>query len=250
MQLNLKDRESNIIGPCGRRPVKEPCHSCILDASGYFAGLSAPEKRALQQLLTLAVFARRDTLYVESADTDCLYILVSGEVKVYKTLADGRQQIHRLITIPGDLIACEDFFLDTHSSAAEAIAPTTVCYLNKQRLRAILGEHRQIADTLMQFMARNINAYIRHIANLGQKTALERVASYLTFLFATHGERNLRGRILTQSLTRSELADMLGITQRTLIRSLKRLEADGVISLAPTGFIILDMPVLAQIGES
>lgn len=101
---------------------------------------------------------------------------------------------------------------------------------------------------MLRTMARNLNAYIRHVANLGQKSALERLASYLLFMQETHQARQLCHGVLTESLTRHEVADMLGITQRTLIRGLKKLEQGRVISLAREGFILLDLPALIRLS--
>jgi CRP-like cAMP-binding protein len=91
---------------------------------------------------------------------------------------------------------------------------------------------------------------VQHIANLGQKSALERVASYLVFMITTHAERNLCHQRLRESLTRAELADLLGITQRTLIRSLKSLEQAGLLSLTRDGFVIHDRAALTALSSS
>lgn len=233
-----------ITGPCTGKPEGERCRICILDSSDFFGSLNLEAKRALQEHLQFKDFAQRAVLYREGRPGEHLFILLEGEVKVYKSLANGRQQIHKLAVVPGDLIACEDMFLDKHSSTAEAIRPTHVCYLAKSRLQQVISKHPEIPDTLMRAMARNLNSYIRHVANLGQKNALERVASYLLFLHETHHERNLRSEVLRESLTRTELADMIGVTQRTLIRSLKKLESDGIISLIRDGFVIRDRKAL------
>lgn len=223
-----------------RGPKEKRCLTCILDSSDYFLGLSRESKQALQGILQLRHIERRTQIYREQDPSDFLYILVNGEVKVYKSLPNGRQQIHKLAQIPGDLIACEDLFLDTYNSSAESLTPISVCAARKQDLFQLINEHREVSDALMRSMARNLNAYIKHIANLGQKTALERVASYLVYLKQTHQERNLRSSELSESLTRTELADMIGVTQRTLIRSLRQLEAKNTVSLTKAGFIILD----------
>ncbi len=99
----------------------------------------------------------------------------------------------------------------------------------------------------MQAMSRDLNSYIRHIANLGQKNALQRLASYLVYLDDTHQKRHLKDCHLEDLLSRIELADMLGVTQRTLIRSLKQLESVGYIYINRQGFSILDLPELERI---
>ena len=244
------DDQYGTAGPCRHKPESDRCLSCILDSSDYFVGLTIKAKTALQLGLKRKHFARREMLYGEGEKSKHLYILLTGEIKVYKSLSDGRQQIHKLASIPGDLIACEDLFLDTYSSTAEAIDEASVCYLEKAHLQEVSSSHREIPDAMMRAMARHLNLYIRHIANLGNKNALERVASYLIFLYETHRKRNLQLDMLAESLTRVELGEMLGITQRTLIRGLKSLEEQKIISLARDGFIIHDMPSLVRIAEA
>lgn len=220
-----------------------------MDTSYYFSSLSVSAKRCLQLSLNLKKFRKKERLYSEGHASNFLYILISGEVKVYKTLPNGKQQIHKLAQIPGDLIACEDMFLATHGSTAEALTDVSVCHLSCEDIIKKAEEYKEISAALMQAMSRNLNAYIRHIANLGQKNALERMASYLVYLHDTHSERQLQYTYLKDSLSRLELADMLGVTQRTLIRSIKKLEADKYITINRDGFVIQDYSALEVIGS-
>ncbi|MCK4705411.1 MAG: Crp/Fnr family transcriptional regulator, partial [Gammaproteobacteria bacterium] len=184
-----------------------------MDTSYYFNGLSIEAKRDLQPSLSLKHFNKKEALYKEEDACKNLYILISGEVKVYKTLSNGKHQIHKLAQVPGDLIACDDLYLEKHASSAEALNDVSVCYLKCDDLRESAERYKEISDTLMRAMSYNLNSYIRHIANLGQKNALERLASYLVYLHETHHERNLKDSHLHDLLSRVELADMLGVTQ-------------------------------------
>jgi len=247
--LNYKIPQKDIAGPCRYKPAEIRCASCIMDTSYYFNKLSIEAKRDLQLSLSLKRFNKKETLYKEGDACSHLYILLSGEVKVYKTLPNGKQQIHKLVQIPGDLIACEDLYLETHGSSAEALNDVSVCHLKCDDLLSSSERHKEISSTLMQAMSRNLNSYIRHIANLGQKSALERLASYLVYLNDTHHARHLKYSYLQDSLSRIELADMLGVTQRTLIRSIKQLESDNCISVNREGFLILDLQALENISS-
>ena len=246
---NIRDPKCNIAGPCVDKPAEIRCDSCIMDTSYYFNGLSIEAKRDLQPALSLKRFNKKEALYKEGDTCTHLYILLSGEVKVYKTLPNGKQQIHKLVQVPGDLVACEDLYLSNYGSSAEAVSNVSVCHLKFNDLRNSTECYKEISETLMQAMSRNLNSYIRHIANLGQKNALERLASYLIYLNDTHYERQLKESYLQDSLSRVELADMLGVTQRTLIRSLKQLESDHYININKNGFCILDLDALENISS-
>lgn len=237
-----------IAGPCQFKPVGIRCASCVMDTSYYFSSLSVKAKRDLQLSLKLKRINKKELLYKEGDASNHLYILLSGEIKVYKTLHNGKQQIHNLVQIPGDLIACEDLYQVSHGSSAEALNDVSVCYLKSDDLRNSVECYKEILDTLMQAMSRNLNSYIKHISDLGQKNALERLASYLIYLKDTHHERHLKHSYLQDSLSRNELADMLGITQRTLIRSIKQLESDNCISINRDGFLIMDLKSLEMIS--
>ncbi len=247
--LNYQIPQNNIAGPCQDKPATIRCASCIMDTSYYFTDLSVEAKRDLQPSLSLGRFNKKEALYKEGDTCRHLYILLSGEVKVYKTLPNGKQQIHKLVQIPGDLIACEDLYLETHGSSAEALNDVTVCHLKCEDLHNSMERYKEISDTLMQAMSRNLNSYIKHIANLGQKNALQRLASYLVYLNDTHQKRHLKNCHLKDLLSRIELADMLGVTQRTLIRCIKQLESDGRIDINREGFFIRDLPALGKISS-
>jgi CRP/FNR family transcriptional regulator len=247
--LNYQIAENNIAGPCRDKPAEIRCASCIMDTSYYFANLSLEAKLDLQPSLKLGRFDKKEALYKEGNTCKHLYILLSGEVKVYKTLPNGKQQIHKLVQIPGDLIACEDLYLKTHGSSAEALNDVTVCHLKCDDLHNSTERYKEISDTLLQAMSRDLNSYIRHISNLGQKNALQRLASYLVYLNETHQERHLKNCRLEDLLSRIELADMLGVTQRTLIRSIKQLKSEGHININRQGFSILDLPALEKISS-
>ena len=239
----------NVAGPCPDKPAEIRCASCIMDTSLYFSGLSLEAKRDLQPYLQLKRFRKREVLYQAGDECRYVYILLSGEIKIYKSLSNGKQQIHKLAQIPGDLIPCEELFIEKHGSSAIALEEVSVCYLKRQDLLDSTDRHGEIATCLMRSMSRNLHAYIRHITNLGQKSALERVASYLVYLNDTHHERNLNQSALHAALSRTELAEMLGITQRTLIRSLRKLETDQLVKMQRDTFVILDIEALRLISH-
>ena len=247
---NYEILESRVAGPCMDKPEDIRCKTCIMDTSHFFRDLDISAKKDLQPFLKLKSFMRKEMLYTEGENCKNLYILLSGEVKIYQSMHSGKHQIHKLVHIPGDLIASDDLFLDHHGSSAETITDVSTCYINRTEFLKQLHKNSDISTAMMRFMSRNINSYIRHIANLGQKNALARVASYIFFLYETHLEYHLESTLLHNSLSRIELSEMLGVTQRTLIRSLKHLEENKLISITKDGFLALNIEELKILSES
>lgn len=248
MLLGFPDEYSSNL-PCQLRPKATPCISCIFDHSEFFRDLPVPAKLELQKGIQRKTFSRHEVLYRETERNDYLYILVSGGVKVYKSTSDGRQQIHKLVASPGDLVACEDMFQPSAGSSAEALEDTVLCGLHRDFLQKASMRHPEISSVLMHVMASKLNAYIRHVSNLGSRTALQKVSSYLVFRINSHSQHKTETGTVHESLTRMELAEMLGITHRTLIRSLKELETGKVINLVKDGYTILDLSKLEECSE-
>lgn len=237
------------VGPCRHKPVIEQCAACVLDLSDYFQGLSVPAKLALQAGMRLARFGRHEMLHHEGQPAERLCILMRGEAKVFRSLPDGRHQIYKLAVACGDVIGCEDMFLEAHGSSVQAITPVTACCLPRKDLIAAIELHPEVGLAMLRAMARDLNASIRHIANLGQKQAVERLAAYLVFLQESRAGRELDHGVLSEALSRMELAELLGMTPRTLIRSLRDLERRRIISLARGGFVIRAPDELERVGS-
>ena len=88
--LDYQTPKHKIAGPCPHKPAETRCLACIMDTSYYFSDLTVEAKRDLQQYLQLKTFNRKDFLYEEGQSCKNLYILISGDVKLYKSMPDSK----------------------------------------------------------------------------------------------------------------------------------------------------------------
>jgi CRP/FNR family transcriptional regulator len=157
--------------------------------------------------------------------------LVSGVIKLSKALSDGRQQIVALL-FPGDLLGrpyCAEF-----PYTVEAATDVLLCWHGRADFDRLLAVRPEANRALLQSALDSIDAAHDWMLLLGRKTALEKVATLLLTLLqkatACCGDPEpSRERILTLPLTRSEMADFLGLRLETVSRQLKQLEASGAI---------------------
>src|SRR5262245_37795937 len=77
-----------------------------------------PRLGTIELMGALVPFARNSEIYGENEPADYLYKVVSGTVRTYKVLVDGRRQIGGFY-LPGDMFGLETG--DEHSFSAEAI---------------------------------------------------------------------------------------------------------------------------------
>ena len=178
-----------------------------------------------------------------------VYNLTSGVMRLSKLLPDGRRQIAGFL-FPGDFLGIT--MEDEHAFTAEAITPLKLCQFSRARFDAFVDTHPRLERRLYAIAAHELAAARQQVVLLGRKTAAERVASFLLMLDArrtsTSGEV-LDGDI-NLPMSRSDIADYLGLRIETVSRELSALKASRLIRLTTTQTIrFVDRERLEQLAE-
>jgi CRP-like cAMP-binding protein len=176
-------------------------------------------------------FPRNAEIYGEGEPADYLYKVVSGTVRTYKVLADGRRQVSGFY-LPGDIFGLETG--ENHSFSAEAIAECNVLVINRSALVALAGRDHDVARQLWTLTSGELRRVEGHILLL-IKSAQERVAAFLLEM----AERVPAGNAVELPMSRQDIADYLGLTIETVSRTLSRLEDLAAIELPSSRRIVL-----------
>src|SRR6516165_806512 len=150
-----------------------------------------------------------EEIYGEEEEAEFVYKVVSGAVRCYKLLSDGRRQIGAF-HLPGDLFGLED--RDRHQLTAEAIVPTKVVLLKRTSLDTLAARGVDVAYQLWTAAAGNVRRAESRMLLLGRKTALERVATFLVEM----DDRLQRHGFVDLPMSRRDIADYLGLTLETV----------------------------------
>ncbi len=116
----------------------------------------------------------------------------------------------------------------------------TICFLDKQTVLSMLRRHAGIALRILKTLGRDLRVAEQRTLDLIRKPVADRVAALLLDLQRAFGEPAPRGIRLCIALTREEMAEMIGTTSETLIRTLSEFRARGLIDLAPHRITIRD----------
>jgi CRP-like cAMP-binding protein len=176
-------------------------------------------------------FTRNAEIYGEGEPADYLYKVVSGTVRTYKVLSDGRRQIGAFY-MPGDVFGLETG--DDHTFSAEAIADTKVLVIKRSALVALAQRDGEVARQLWALTGLELSRVQDHILLL-IKTAQERVAGFLLEM----ADRVSNGNSVELPMSRQDIADYLGLTIETVSRTLTTLENAAAIELPSSRRIVL-----------
>ncbi len=208
-----------------------PCAHCDVRERNFCAALDPHEVQALSKIMTEAKVAPHAALFREGEPADTVMNITSGAVKLYKLLADGRRQILGF-RFAGDFVgltAGQDY-----TYTAEALEDTRVCRFPRKRMEALRETFKRIDKRLLELSMEELAATQEQLVLLGRKTAEEKVVSFLLLLANGQVRRGEPVEPIRLPMTRSDIADYLGLTIETVSRTFSLLKRRGLIALDDT----------------
>ncbi|MBU0724778.1 MAG: helix-turn-helix domain-containing protein [Alphaproteobacteria bacterium] len=225
--------------------VEDPCSHCESRAVSMCASLDEAGLAALSHITTAVPYAAKTDFVSEGEPATYLFNVTSGTVKLYRLLADGRRQIVGFLSA-GDFIgiAVDDCYL----YSAETVTPVTVCRFPRVRFKALLENYPALEKRLFLMARHELVAAQDQILLLGRKTAKERIASFLMTV-KRHGT-GTGDPVLVLPMSRSDIADYLGLTIETVSRTFTQFRQEGLIRLDGVSNVVLLQPdALAELAE-
>jgi len=177
-------------------------------------------------------YSRDEDIFGEREPAEYVYQVISGAVRTYKLLNDGRRQIDAF-HLPGDI-----FGLDSghaHRVTAEAIIDTNVRIMRRRTLEAIAGTDVATACDLWRMTADELRRAQDHMLLLGRKSAAERVAAFLLEM----DRRLSKAGMVALPMCRRDIGDYLGLTLETVSRTLSHLHDQAILSFSGARHIVL-----------
>ena len=226
----------------GELPMGHPCRGCTARDSAICGVLDEEELKSFRRMGCSLELRPGESLFNQGDPAHSVFTITSGILKSYKILPDGRRQV-TAFHLPGDFVGTS--VDDTHAFTAEAIEECRVCAFPVRRFDAFVDDHQPLERELYIAAARELAAAQQQMVLLGRKTALERIATF----FLALSERNADADIVDLPMSRSDIADYLGLTKETVSRVLSDLKSDRIVRLLAIDRIeILERARLQQIA--
>jgi CRP/FNR family nitrogen fixation transcriptional regulator len=170
-------------------------------------------------------YRKDEEIYGEDEPAEYVYQVISGAVRSYRLMPDGRRQIGAF-HLSGDVFGLESG--STHRLATEAIIDTTVRLVKRSSLEKVAGTDVKLAHKLWAITAGELRHAEDHMLLLGRKTAMERVA---TFLLEMDRRLAVAG-MMALPMCRRDIGDYLGLTLETVSRALSQLHTQGILGFS------------------
>jgi CRP/FNR family transcriptional regulator len=231
-----------------RSPPSLPCDQCIGRSLNLCKPLDDARLKYLLSLGGIRHWKKRETLFRAGDPIGSFFKIRQGIVAVSHALDDGRRQIVAL-RAPGDCVG----YLDTdgkYTFDGEALTDVEACAFDRRRFDSFAAEHPDLAAAVAGALSSALKQTGELMLVLGQLRSTERVAHFLAEISSLYSERQVSTQPLSLHMSRSEIADYLGLTIETVSRSIGKLKNRGVIGLIESDeVVILDHDRLRTIGK-
>jgi CRP/FNR family transcriptional regulator len=215
-----------------------------------FSGLTEPEFAFINPRVMERKFAGGELIFSEGEPCAGLFVVQTGNVRIFKSSANGREQV-LAIEPPGSSIAeLPVFDGGTYPASAEALGETTLLFVSKQDFQALCLQHPQVALKVLRVVGARLRRLVGIIEELSFTTVRSRLAALLVRIANAEGKRTGDKIELMLPANNQELAAQIGTVRELVSRNLSRFQSEGLIQMEGRTVVIPSMKKLQSLLDS
>ena len=223
------------------------CGKCAFESGSLFKYLMPDEVEAINFEKDFRQYKRGDILYQEGNRISGFFCINKGIIKVFKTGFDGKEQIIRFAK-KGEIIAYRSVLSNELAcTSAKVIEECDVCFIPSEILISFIKTNSVYALELLKLACHELGEANSFITDIAQKTVRERLAEILLLLY--HDFDVDEQNFLKISLTREELANLIGTATESVIRLLSEFKSDKLVELNGRKIKLLNIKGLEKISN-
>lgn len=224
--------------------VRRRCGYCALYDVCLPAGLDGADLERLDTAVRdKRPLDRGNILFRQGASFAALYVVRSGSLKTFVEGPDGDNQILGF-HLPGEIMGIGGLTNEHYPCSAEALQHSTVCELPYKQLQAVSNAVPTLHHQLVRIISRQVVVEQEHMVMIGKQRAQRRVAIFIRSFADRYGRLSRDPLMLALPMTRSDIANYLGLVIETVSRSFTRMEADGILAVSRKSVRILRRDLL------
>lgn len=217
----------------------------ILSDIPSFGGLSEGQLEEIKKIVVDRRFNKDKLIFSEGDHGSGFYVVVSGMVKIFKASPKGKEHIMRIVG-PGESFGQVAVYAGrAFPASAQTIAKSHLLFLPRTEFLQLITKNPSLALNMLSELSMRLRELTVHVENLALKEVPGRLAAYLIHL----ADKQKRKGSVTLSISKEQLARLLGTTPETLSRILKQTADKGLIEIKRRDINILNYKELAGLAE-
>lgn len=225
------------------------CLTCAVRHLSICSALEGPALERFASSVHVMALGAQAPIFDEGEPAVSVFNVKEGAIRLYKLLADGRRQIVGFL-FEGDFLGLSGVRGGNYAYSAETVVPSQVCRLQRATIDGFMHDFPKMERQLLDIAAAELAAAEEQMLLLGRKTARERLASFLVRLSERAARRGKPADPVSIPMSRTDIADFLGLTTETVSRTITQLKRERLITLLPGAAIAIpDRDALQAVAE-
>ena len=211
-----------------------------------FSDLSDTEMDCLVGRALPRQFAQGEVIFAEGDPCQGLYVIQSGEVRIFKTSTGGREQVLTVEGPGGSIAELPVFDGGAYPASAVAASQAALLFISKKDFQDLCLQHPDVALKVLRVVGARLRGLVSIIEELSFTTVRHRLLALLLREAREKGKETARGIEFTFATSNQELAFQIGTVRELVSRNLSRLQAAGFLKMEGKKVTIPDLAALEK----
>lgn len=214
-----------------------------------FKNLSDGDLKELAPYIVAATFRKKEEIFSEGDQPEWFYIVSRGKVKITKLSHEGKEIILELISptdIFGGVAVLRNF---PYPANAVAMEDTEVIKISRKNLMRLVDRFPNLMYCIALQLGDRMKSSYDSLKNIALERVEARIAALLLKLAGKVGSETKEGLLIDMRLTKQDVADMVGTTVETSIRTFSKFKKQGLLADKGGKILIKDRDGLEELSS-
>ena len=208
----------------------------IIGSTDLFKGLPDEQIEIIANLSVEKKFSKGETIFFEGDEATGFYIIGDGQVKVFKMNPLGKEHILHIFGAGEPIGEVPVFHAQPFPASAEPLVASSLIYIQRRDFVNLIKTHPSVSLNMLALLSMRLRQFATQIENLSLKEVPSRLASYLIYMSEEQDDTD----IIHLSVSKGQLASLLGTIPETLSRIFARMSDEGLIRVDGKTITILN----------
>ena len=219
------------------KEIEIKCIACLVREKAMCACIDTVDLGKFSQKSLQKEYNEGSFIFAQGEKNNFFYVLIEGSIKIFKTFDDGRTQIIGFL-LPGDFFGFNHS--DNFSYSAQCSEEVKCCVFSHTDLGIYLDTHPKLSKELMNMATRELSLMQERLADMGRLSARERIINFFLGISAQRKKIGLEENPISLPMSRSDIADYLGLTVETISREITKLKSEKIINMINSRQVFLN----------
>jgi CRP/FNR family transcriptional regulator len=217
----------------------------ILSKIPFFSGLTSDQLSEIRRIAADRHFHKGELIFSDGDTAAGFYVVVEGMVKIFKVSSEGKEQIFHILG-PGEPFGEVPMFSGkSFPASAQSLASSSLLFFPRKDFVELITANPSLSMNMLAFLSMRLRHFTIQVENLSLKEVPSRLASYLVYLAEEQGKTDQ----VELSISKGQLASLLGTIPETLSRIFAKMTADNLIRVEGRFITLSDFHRLKELAE-